>query len=147
MAAPAAWVLYDKFKLALGLKTESLNAADTIKMALFTSSSNVGSASLSTATYAAATNEVSNANGYTTAGVTCAATYTNSSGTETFDVADATWTASSSGITTRFAVLYNSTSGNLIAYSILDSTPADVSVTAGNTLTVQINASGVFTLA
>jgi hypothetical protein len=30
---------------------------------------------------------------------------------------------------------------------LLDSTPADVTVTTGNTLTIQINALGVFTLA
>jgi len=144
MAAPSAWALYHQFKLKLGEKILDLTS-DTIKMALFTSSSNAGSASLAGATYSNLTNEVSNANGYTTAGVTCAATWTNSSGTETFDVADASWTASGSGITARFAVIYDSTTGDLIAFSILDSAPADVTVAAGNTLTVQINASGAFT--
>jgi hypothetical protein len=79
--------------------------------------------------------------------VACAPTWANAAGTETFDVADAQWTASGAGITARFAVLYSVTSGDLIAFSILDSAPADVSVSAGNTLTVQINAAGVFTLA
>lgn len=144
MAAPSAWALYHQFKLKLGEKILDLTS-DTIKMALFTSSSNAGSASLAGATYSNLTNEVSNANGYTTTGVTCAATWTNSSGTETFDVADASWTASGAGITARFAVLYDSTTGDLICFSILDSAPADVVVAAGNTLTVQINASGVFT--
>lgn len=144
--AAGNWTVYDQFKLKIGQKAINLGS-DTIKMALFSSTSNVGSASLATATYAAATNQVANANGYTTAGATCAATWVNASGTETFDVADASWTASGGSITARFAVLYDSTSGDLIAYSVLDSTPADVTVTDGNTLTVQINASGVFTLA
>jgi hypothetical protein len=33
-----------------------------------------------------------------------------------------------------------------VCYSLLDNSPADVTVTDTNTLTVQINASGVFTL-
>jgi len=37
-------------------------------------------------------------------------------------------------------------SGNVLCYCLLDSTPADVTTTDGNTFTVQINASGVFTL-
>ena len=145
MAAPTAWTCYDQFKLKLGTKVMNLGS-DTIKMALFTSTSNAGSASLASAIYSNLTNEVSNANGYTTAGVTVAPTWSNAAGTETFTVANATWNATSSGITARFAVLYDSTSGDLIAYCILDSTPADVVVSAGNSLTIQANASGVFTL-
>ena len=37
-------------------------------------------------------------------------------------------------------------SNNLIAYGLMDDTPADVTVTDGNTLTLQWNASGIFTL-
>ena len=117
-------------------------------MALFTSSStNAQTTSLGTATYATLTGEVSSANGYTTGGVSVAPTWSNASGTETFTTANATWTASGSGITARTAVLYDSTSGDLICWSVLDSTPADVTVSAGNTLTVQANGSGVFTVA
>jgi hypothetical protein len=46
----------------------------------------------------------------------------------------------------RFAVLYE-VGGDVVCYCLLDSTPADVTVTTGNVLTLQINASGVFTLA
>jgi hypothetical protein len=144
--AAGAWVVYDQFKLKLGKKIMSLNAADTINMALFLSTSNVGSESLATATYGAATNEVATAYGYTATGVICAATYTNAAGVETFTVANAVWNASGGSITARFAVLYDATTGDLIAYCLLDSTPADVTVTTGNSLTVAINASGVFTL-
>jgi hypothetical protein len=35
----------------------------------------------------------------------------------------------------------------VLCYATLDSTPADVTATSGNTLTVAANASGVFTLA
>ena len=45
----------------------------------------------------------------------------------------------------RFAVLYES-GGDVICYCLLDSTPADVTVTTGNTLTIS-TPSGIFTLA
>ena len=62
------------------------------------------------------------------------------------DPADAVWTASGGSITARFAVIYES-GGNVLCYCLLDSTPADVTATDGNTLTVALNASGIFTLA
>jgi hypothetical protein len=116
--------------------------SDTWKMALFTSTSNLGA---STTTYAGVTNEVANANGYTTGGVSVTLSL---SGTTTVTVAstNATWTASGGSITARFAAIYE-VGGNVLCYCLLDSTPADVTATDGNTLTVQINASGVFTLA
>lgn len=115
---------------------------DTFKIALFLSTSNIGA---STTTYAGVTNEHSNANGYTTGG---AATTVSLSGTTTVtvDASDVSWTASGGDITARFAVLYE-VGGDVVCYCLLDSTPADVTVTTGNTLTLQINASGVFTLA
>jgi len=116
--------------------------SDTWKMALFTSSSNLGSG---TTTYAGVTNEVSNANGYTTGGETIALTLAGTT-TVTVDITtDPVWTASGAGITARFAAIYE-VGGNVLVYCLLDSAPADVTVTAGNTLTVAANASGVFTL-
>ena len=116
--------------------------SDTFKIALFQSTSNIGSGST---TYAGLTNEVANANGYTTGG---ASTTVSLSGTTTVtvDATDVTWTASGGSITARFAVLYE-VGGTVLCYCLLDSTPADVTATTGNTLTVTINASGVFTLA
>jgi len=117
--------------------------ADTYKLALFLSTSNIGAAST---TYAALTNEHANANGYTTGGnaVTLSRTGTT---TVTFDTTDpAVWTASGGSIIARYAVLYE-VAGNVLCYCLLDSTPADVTTTTGNTLTITINASGIFTLA
>lgn len=125
------------------LSTGTYLDADSYKIALFLSTSNIGAAST---TYAGLTNEHANANGYTTGGnaVTLSRTGTT---TVTFDTTDpATWTASGGSITARFAVLYE-VAGNVVAYCLLDSTPADVTATTGNTLTLTINASGVFTLA
>ena len=46
----------------------------------------------------------------------------------------------------RFAVIYE-VGGIVVCYCLLDSAPADVTATDGNTLTVTMNASGVFTVA
>jgi hypothetical protein len=73
--------------------------------------------------------------------------WTRSTGTVTFDTSDASWTAAGGTITARFAVLYDNTSTNkdLVAYCILDSAPADVSISDTNTLSLQIT--NVFSLA
>lgn len=117
--------------------------SDTFKIALFLSTSNIGAAST---TYAGLTNEHANANGYTTGGNAVTGSLSGTT-TVTFDTTDPTaWTATGGSITARYAVLYE-VSGKVLAYCLLDSTPADVTATSGNTLTVTINASGVFTLA
>lgn len=109
-------------------------------MALFLSTSNIGAAST---TYAGVTNEVSNANGYTTGGVSVTLSL---SGTTTVTCActDAVWTASGTGIVARYGLIYE-VGGHVLAYFLLDSAPADVTVSSGNTLTVH-SSSGVFTL-
>jgi hypothetical protein len=130
-----------------GGRTSLLNGtfdidSDTWKMALFTSTSNLGASST---TYAGVTNEVANANGYTTGGNAITLTLAGTT-TVTVDIqTDPVWTASGGSITARFAAIYE-VAGNVLCYSTLDSTPADVSATSGNTLTVAANASGVFTL-
>lgn len=96
------------------------------------------------------TNELSTANGYTAGGeALTSVTWGQTGGTATFDAADTTWNATGSGITARRAVIYDDTATNdeLVASILLDTTPADVTATAGNTLTLQWNASGIFTLA
>ncbi len=118
-------------------------ATDTFKMALFLSTSNIGTGST---TYAALTNEHANANGYTTGGISVDLTLAGTT-TVTCDIAtDPIWTASGGSITARFAVIYE-VAGNVLCYALLDATPADVTATDGNTLTVAAHASGVFTLA
>jgi hypothetical protein len=139
--AAGNWTFTNNTRTYLLDGTFDLNT-DTLKIALFLSTSNIGAAST---TYAGVTNEVSNGNGYTTGGATVTGSLSGTT-TVTFDTTDpAVWTASGAGFTARYAVLYES-AGNVIAYCLLDSTPADVTVTAGNTLTLTINASGVFTL-
>lgn len=122
----------------------TLVLGDTYKMALFTSSSNIGA---STTTFAGVTNEVGTTNtGYTAGGI---AVTLQKSGTTTVTVTIQTapvWTAGSANLTARFAAIYE-VGGNVLCYALLDSTPADVTATNGNTLTVGSNGGTVFTLA
>ena len=142
-----AWQVYDVFLAQLGNELHDLNATDTLKIALLDSGATPASATDVTFTTVDA-DELTTANGYTAGGDTVAATYATSAGVLTLDVADASWTASGGSITARYAVLWNSSAGgtnDLIAYCLLDNTPADVTATDGNTFTVAIHASGVFT--
>jgi hypothetical protein len=140
--AAGAWVFTNTGRTKLLNGTFDIDS-DTYKVALFLSTSNIGAAST---TYAGLTNEHANANGYTTGGIGVTLTLAGTT-TVTVDIAtDPVWTASGGSIVARFAVLYE-VSGDVLAYCLLDSTPADVTATAGNTLTVAANASGVFTLA
>lgn len=85
------------------------------------------------------TNEVSNANGYTTGGVALTGvTWGQVGGVATFDSDPVVWNATSAGITARYAVLIDLTATNdkLIGYFLLDNAPANVTATAGNSLTV-----------
>ena len=139
------WKIYDSFLEFMGDNTIDMDG-DTFKIALYTSASNA--ATITTGDKASLTDEVANANGYLTGGNTLASvTWAQSSGTVTFDSADSVWTASGGSIVARFAVIYSDTSvtDKLVAYSLLDNTPGDITVTDGNTLTIQMNASGIFT--
>lgn len=130
-----------------GTRTRMLNGTfdfdtDSFKCALFLSTSNIGASSTS---YADVTNEVANGSGYTTGGIALTISVTGTT-TVTVDATDITWTASGGSITARYAVIYE-VGGDVVCYCLLDSTPADVTVTDGNDLTIQFNASGIFQLA
>jgi hypothetical protein len=70
----------------------------------------------------------------------CTPSYSQTSGVATFDTADASFTASGGSIVARFAVVYDDTVTNkdLICYCLLDSAPADVTVTTGNIMLISI---------
>ncbi len=151
--AAGKWKVYEKAKLRLADGTFDMdNAALGLTMALFLSTSNCETLSVGTGVYGDLTNEHSNANGYTTGGIALTSeVWTQSGGTITFDCADVVWTAAGGSIVARFAVIYcnatvNSIVKPLLCVSLLDTTPANVTATDTNTLTIAINASGVFTL-
>lgn len=117
----------------------------TFKMALFLSSSDLGAAST---LYSGVSNEHANANGYTTGGVSMGPLTLSGTTTVTVDdPADVVWTASGGSITARFACIYENASSKILCYCLLDNAPADVTATTGNTLTVALHASGIFTAA
>lgn len=117
--------------------------SNSYKVALHTSGSNIGASST---TWAGVTAEHSAANGYTAGGIAVTLTL---AGTTTVTVdwsVNPVWTASGGPITARWAVLYE-VAGNVLCYCLLDSTPADVTATDGNTLTIDPPANGIFQLA
>ena len=146
--AAGAFQTYNKFKEYFGDNTIDLDG-DSFRMTLHTS----------TYTFAAThsvkadlTDEVANANGYTTNGVALTGvTWTETAGTLVFDFSDPGWTAAGGSIVFRRGVVHDDTPTSpadpLCTSFLGDSTPADVTVTDGNTLTIQIHATdGMFTL-
>lgn len=147
--AADAWKAYNSFKEYLGDGTIDMDG-DVFKMALFDVGSNA--TSLGVIRYGSLTSEQANANGYTTGGKTVTASVWSLNGsTVTFDGSNVAWTASGGSITVRYAVIYDDTVSAVatdanVCMTTLDNSPADVTVTDGNTLTIQINASGILTL-
>lgn len=146
--AATAWAIYNKAKNKIAEGTIPLNAA-VWKCQLHTSASN---ASVSTFSLVSSiNNEVANGNGYLTGGKQLSApTWTTgaSAGVYRFDTSDPVWTASGGTIPNiKFAVIRTSTSatgGHVLCWSKL--TTAQFTLAQDNTLTIQMNASGIFTL-
>lgn len=140
---------YDSARLYTSDGTGLLVATNTFKVALVTSSYTFAATHT---VYADLTNELATANGYTAGGAALGSvTLAQATSTVTFDAADTVWTASGGSIVARRAVIYvaatiNSIVKPLIASILLDTTPADVTTTTGNTLTLQYNASGIITI-
>jgi hypothetical protein len=111
--------------------TRGTTAADTFKIALYTSSATLDA---STTTYSTS-NEVVGT-GYTAGGQTLSVTGPTSSGTTAYlDFADVTWTAAT--ITANGALIYNSTQGDK-AFAVL-AFGGDKTSTAGD-FTIQFPA-------
>lgn len=150
--AAGKWKLYEYAKEYIGDGTHDLDDTTNWKMALFLSTSNCDTLSVGTGVYGDLTNEHANGNGYTTGGIALTGiTWTHSGGTVTFDCNNPVWNASGGDIVARFAVIYRDATVNsivkpLLCVCLLDTTPANVTAINGNTLTITINASGVFTL-
>ena len=143
MAAPGKWTLTTAALTSLLNGTFDIDS-DTYKVALYQSTSNIGASST---TFAGVTNQVAQANGYTTGGIAVTLTLTGTTTVEVRFSSNPVWTASGGSITARWAVLYE-VGGNVLAYCLLDSAPADVTATDGNTLTIDSDGSPspVFTL-
>jgi hypothetical protein len=150
--AAGKWKLYEAANLNLANGTFDMdNASLGLTMALFLSAGNANTLSVGTGVYGDLTSEHANGNGYTTGGQALTnEVWTKSGSVATFDCDNVVWTASGGDIVARYAVIYcnatvNSIVKPLLAVCLLDTTPANVTATNGNTLTIAINASGVFT--
>ena len=139
------WRRYNKFPEYAGDGTIDMDN-DMFNVALYLSTSDC--ATLTETTYPS-TNEHAAASGYATKGQALdSVTWTESSGTITFDSANEVFTASGGSIIARFAQIFSDTaaSDELVAYNLMDNAPADITATAGNTLTISMNASGILTV-
>ena len=140
--AASAFLLYNTAKKYIGNGTIVLGTA-AFKMKLTTSASNASTFTLST--FAAVTGEISIRGGYVANGLalgTMTWTVGASAKSYRFKCADVVYTASGSSlVNVKFAVIGVS-GGKALCWSKLST--AQFTVTSPNTLTVQINALGVF---
>ena len=146
--AAGTWTFPDASRTYLLNGTMDLDT-DLFKVALHLVSGTQPGAS--TTTWAGlSTSEHAAQYGYTAGGLpTGSGTALELTGTASVKVTESTsyvWTASGGSITAKWAVLYE-VAGNVLCYCLLDSGGADVTATSGNTLTITMNASGIFTLA
>ncbi len=150
--AAGRWKIYDLAKKYVGDGTHDMDATANWTAALFLSTSNCNTLSVGTGIYGDLTNEHANANGYTTGGVALTGeTWTRAADVVTFDANDPSWTASGGSITARFAVIYANATLNgivkpLLCVCLLDTTPADVTATTGNTFPITLNTAGIIAL-
>lgn len=140
----ATFTFFDEFGNVLGQGDHQLDA-HTFKWALTNTAPNAGSNStLSDIT------QISAGNGYTSGGATMANTAwaetSGGSGVWRFTGDDVVFTASEGDIGPfRYAVLYNDTHASDALVGYLDY-GSEVTITDGNTFTIDVGANGVFTL-
>ena len=147
--AAQAWTVYNLAKKKIGNATIDLSAT-TYRISLYKSSSNFATLTLSVQNQL--TNEVTEANGYSSSGKALAnETWTVGASAQqyAFDAVDVVWTATGGNITSiKGAVIWVSAAASanrhVLCFSSL--TSSEFTLSSGNTLTIQMNASGILTL-
>jgi hypothetical protein len=143
--AAQPWKLYNRAIRKLGAGVIALPGA--VRIALVTSASNFATATLSLLSQV--TNQVAAGNGYVTGGQGLAGevwTAGASAGQIKFDADDPIWTATGGTIPNiKAAVLYMSGTNHVLGYASL--TSSQFTLAMGNTLTLQMHSSGIFTAA
>jgi len=148
--AAQAWKVYNLSKKKIGNTTLNL-ASTAFRMTLHTSASNA--ATLTLGIYNSLNNEVTEANGYSSSGKALTLeiwTVGASAKQYKFDVDDPIWTATGGTIPNiKFAVIYLSAaaSANRHLLCMASLTSTQFTLQQGNTLTININSAGVFTMA
>lgn len=144
--AADAWLVYASAKEWIGDGTIDLDD-DTFKVDLVTSSYTPDLVNHTDITDISAA--IVSGNGYAT--FTATVTWTKSGSTITFDSDNPNYSASGGNIVARYAVYWDDTVASptadpLLCYSLLDNSPANITITDGNTGTITISTSGVFQL-
>ena len=145
--AANAWLVYDIFMDQIAAEGHTLSTDDIRMGLMYSSYTPAVSTDITWDVIDAA--ELVTTHGYTVLGISMLCTFATTANVFTLDsTVNPVWTASGGTISARYAVIFNNTTAtnNLIAYSLLDNTPADVSATDGNTLTVTHSSAGIFTL-
>ncbi len=148
--AAQAWKIHNLAKKKIG--NSSLSLASTVyRISLYTSASNA--ALLTLGTIQSVTSEVTEGNGYSSSGKALTGeiwTVGASAKQYKFDVDDVIWTATGGTIPNiKFAVIWISaaSAGGRHLLCTASLTSSQFTLSSGNTLTLQINSSGVFTVA
>jgi len=152
MAAAGKWKIFEQAKLDIANGLIDLDS-HSFYIALYLSSSNCNTLS-GTTTLATLTNQVATNFGYTqvTGGGTGKAvtiTTAQASGTVTVDeTTNPQWSAAGGSITAMYAVIIDDTHGSdqALCVCLLDTAPASVTATSGNTFTITQSVSGLFTI-
>ena len=140
----SAFQFYNEAKKYIGNGTIVLGTA-AFKMKLATSASNASTFTLST--FASITGEIGTSGGYVAGGkalATMAWTVGASAKQYKFDADDLIWTATGGPLTNVKYGVIGVSGGKALCWSKLST--SQFTVTTGNTLTVQFNAAGIFTL-
>lgn len=147
--AASAWTVFDRAKHKIGDGTIDLSGG-TFRLSLHQTAASANL--VGNITIQSSVGSESSGGGYPAGGTALggiAWTAGASAGQQRFDCTDPIFTADGSALSAvRYAVIVQSlgaTSGHLLCYAALSTSQFDV--TTGNTLTVQMNASGIFTLA
>lgn len=148
--AAQAWGIYNLAKKKIGNSTLSL-ASTAFRMTLHTSASNA--ATLTLGIYNSLTNEVTEANGYSSSGKALTNevwTVGASAKQYKFDCDDPVWTATGGTIPNiKFAAIWLSAAASANRHLLCRTslTSSQFTLAQNNTLTVNINSGGVFTMA
>lgn len=146
MAAAGKWKMYAQAKLAADNGEIDFNS-HSFKINLYLSTSNCNDLTTHDA-LADLTNQVATNYGYTQDNKAVTITTAESGGTTTIDeTTNPVWTASGGSITARYAVIYDDSHANKIPVFVclLDTAPADVTATTGNTFTITMSGTGILT--
>jgi glutamate synthase domain-containing protein 2 len=161
--AASQWFVFDAAKFKIGNGTINLSAPNAFRMSLHRTSASALITGLSAVTVWSSVGDVSSGGGWGTSasgaakansqGLTLAGVSWGtgaSGGQQKWDCTDPVFTASASILSAvRFAVIRYSAgtvnSGHLVCYAALST--AEFDVATSNTLTIQMAATGIFTLA